>query len=173
VPRVLLLDLDRTLLDYSDDDWAMSVRTTCAGLAALVPGLEAATLASAYQRIGLASWQAAASSVMLAPSGSPHGHDVWREHWHEALASCGHADEELAHAALGLYRRDRLERYRLYDDVPGALAMLRQLVGDVAGALNAGLAAAVWLDRAGGAAVAEDAAVHRVTTLAALPGLMA
>lgn len=135
-PRVVLLDLDGTLLDYSDDDWAATVRTVCAGLAAAVPGLDATGLASTYERICLAHWRVAASAVMLAPSGSPHGHDVWREHWREALARCGHDDERLAHLAADLYRRDRLTRYRLYPEVLAVLARLRELVDGLAVVTN-------------------------------------
>ncbi|MCY1140896.1 HAD-IA family hydrolase [Actinoplanes sp. Pm04-4] len=134
--RVVLLDLDGTLLDYSDDDWRLTVRATCAGLATAAPGLDAAALATTYERICLGHWRVAASAVMLAPSGSPHGHDVWREHWHEALRVHGHGDTELARHAFELYRADRLARYRLYPDVPAALARLRELADGLAVVTN-------------------------------------
>ncbi|MEV4347962.1 HAD-IA family hydrolase [Actinoplanes sp. NPDC049596] len=133
---VVLLDLDGTLLDYSDDDWRATVRATCAGVAAAVPGIDAGALAVTYERVCLAHWRTAESAVMLAPSGSPHGHDIWREHWHEALASHGHDDEALVELAFDLYRRDRLSRYRLYADVPAALATLRDHVDALAVVTN-------------------------------------
>lgn len=241
-PRVLLLDLDGTLVDYSDDDWVLTVRATCAGLAAVAPGLDAAGLAAHYERLCLGHWRTASTAVMLAPSGSRHGHDVWREHWQEALSLCGADDVgELARLALDLYRRDRLGRYRLYREVPDALARLRErfdavavvtngpgdtqrekivatgldayvdlvvssgevgsakpgpeifaaalrrlgaapgeawhvgdsLSSDVAGARNAGLGAAVWLDRSGGMPAAGHGATHRITALSELPGVIA
>jgi HAD superfamily hydrolase (TIGR01549 family) len=239
-PRALLLDLDGTLLDYSDDDWSETVRSTCASLAAVVPDLDPDRLAATYKRICLGHWQVASAAVMLAPSGSPHGHDVWREHWYEALALCGHDDERWAHLAFDLYRRDRLIRYRLYPEVPGTLARLREAVdglavvtngpgdtqrekitavgladhfdvvvtsgetghakpgpeifraalrelgadpghtwhvgdnlsSDVAGAHNAGLGAAIWLDRTGVAASPGPIPYRRIDSLAGLLAVM-
>nr|WP_221374851.1 HAD-IA family hydrolase [Actinoplanes polyasparticus] len=135
-PQVVLLDLDGTLLDYSDDDWLLTVRATCDGLTESVPGLHAAELAETYARLCLRHWEPAASAVMLAPSGSPHGHDVWREHWHEALTLCGHDDPGLARMAFELYRRDRMARYRLYPEVRSTLEGLRELVDGLAVVTN-------------------------------------
>jgi HAD superfamily hydrolase (TIGR01549 family) len=123
--QAICFDLDGTLLDYDDDAYALTVGRVCAALAGAHPAVDGERLRRAYLAISDGYWKLGGVAAVPTPPGALDGYAAWRELWRQALAECGHPDDDLAEQALDLYANDRRNSYRLYDEVPDTLAQVR------------------------------------------------
>jgi putative hydrolase of the HAD superfamily len=127
--QAVLLDLDATLLAYSEDFWEQTIGASAAALAREVPGLPAAELARSYRQRFIAHWKTAEATESAVVRSAVDGYPDWRLVWSQALTALGFAKPELADQVTEEYRQVRNRSYRLYDDVLEVLPELRRRAG--------------------------------------------
>lgn len=121
-PAAVFLDFDDTLVDNSVVP--ASVERACREIAtALVAGLDAAALLRANTAAWMSYWPEVERSCWL---GEMDVLDVSREVWRRALLECGCDDPLIVARAYETHQRIGREMDRLFDDVPGFLASLRE-----------------------------------------------
>jgi putative hydrolase of the HAD superfamily len=114
--RALLLDLDGTLLE--EDYIEASLDAACVVIAERT-GIPAEALRLVNDRVWPEYWSEIGDQWMR---GTISAIDVATEAWRRTLLECGSDDGALVDFAMRIHERLEGERYRLYDDVPGALA---------------------------------------------------
>lgn len=120
-PKAVLLDFDDTLLDNSVV--AASVERACDVVADASDALDGATLMRANFAAWADYWPAVEQRCWL---GEVEVLDVSREVWRRALRACDHDDPSILDMAFDTHQKIGREMCRLFDDVPGFLAALRQ-----------------------------------------------
>ncbi|MFD1722007.1 HAD family hydrolase [Amnibacterium endophyticum] len=115
-PRLVLFDLDGTLLDGSGLPAAM--RRTCEAIAADLPGVSADDLVAANTAAWQRLWPEVEDDWML---GGRDGDAVAAEIWRAALTAVGADDPRLLTATLHRWTEEERAMFRLYDDVLPAL----------------------------------------------------
>jgi len=119
-PQALFFDLDSTLLD--NREFQTAIARTCSTIVAAKAGLDAVRLLEANRKIWEAYWPGVEHEWTL---GFLDGASVSLEAWRRTLRSCGCADEALVTLAMEAQSRHTREAYRLYEDVPGLLNLLK------------------------------------------------
>jgi putative hydrolase of the HAD superfamily len=116
VIRALLLDLDGTLLE---EDYAEASLGAACILIAERTGIPAESLRFANDRVWPQYWSEIGDGWMR---GTIPADAVATEAWRRTLLACGCDDSTLVEFAMRTHECLEGERYRLYDDVPDALA---------------------------------------------------
>ena len=163
MPRIVLFDLDGTLVDGGGLPDAM--RATCAALAEDLPGVRAQEHAAANTAARQRLRPELETDYML---GGRRGDDVGREVWRAALAACGVEDPAQLERAEQEWARQERASLRLYPDVLPALEALERdgvrlgMVTNGASVVQRGKLAAVGLaDRFDPLVVSSDAGVMK------------
>lgn len=129
--QAVFLDLDGTLLNYGDADWAATVRAVCGIVCGPGDGPDdrpdPEALFASYTRISSTYFRAAEASHEQVSD----GHAIWRGLWWQALVECGCTDRTIADTAVAAYAADRAARYELFSDVLPTLALLRERVSSL------------------------------------------
>lgn len=134
-PRLVLFDLDGTLLDGSGLPGAM--RRTCEALAARLPGTTGAGLFAANTAAWQRLWPDVEDDWLL---GGRSGDDIAEDAWRATLAGIGADDPALLPVALDIWRVEERAAFRLFDDVLPALAAI-EAAGSRLGLLTNGAGA--------------------------------
>jgi putative hydrolase of the HAD superfamily len=121
VPKLVLLDLDGTLLDGSGLPDAL--RATCAVLAAELPGVSIDDLVAANTEVWQRTWPEVEDAYML---GGRSGDDISRDAWRDTLAACGSHDPALLDRAWAEWQTQDRAAFRLFPDALPALAALER-----------------------------------------------
>jgi putative hydrolase of the HAD superfamily len=112
LPRVILIDLDDTILDGGHD--ARAIEGTCAAVASTIAGVRKERLRDAYAQV----WTAYRPEVEpLCWLGHVDGESARRETWRRALRGCGRTDDMSVEFAVWTHRRIARSAYRLFPDV--------------------------------------------------------
>ena len=119
-PEALLFDLDDTLIDEREHQRA--VMLTCSTLASHQDGLDADRLFEANQKVWRAYWPEVEGKWTR---GLLDGASLSLEAWRRTLRACGCIDESLAKRAVEALSGHARAAYRLYEDVPELLGLLK------------------------------------------------
>ena len=118
--QALLFDLDDTLIDEREHQRA--VMQTCGTIASLQDGLDAVRLFEANQEVWRAYWPEVEGQWTL---GLLDGAALSLEAWHRTLRAYGCVDESVAKVAVEALAGHTHAAYRLYEDVPELLGLLK------------------------------------------------
>lgn len=114
-PRIVLFDLDGTLLDEHGLPDAM--RRACDRVAALAGGTTGEALVAANTAVWQERWPDLEDEYMLR---ADRGAAILEDAWRATLARCD-VDRELLGVALATWAEEERGAHRVYEDVPGAL----------------------------------------------------
>lgn len=115
-----MFDLDDTLIDEREHQRA--VMRTCSTLASLQDGPDADRLFEANQKVWRAYWPEVEGKWTR---GLLEGASLSLEAWRRTLRACSCIDEPLAKLAVEALSRHTRAAYRLYEDVPELLDLLK------------------------------------------------